>query len=313
MPPKPPTTLPTSNLPVVNVNSLKNPPKNSTVTTPDPNLENHLVLPITIFVENERLDTYALLDSGASTSFINSSLVRKNQIPTVNKSVPRYLEVIDGRPISSGPVIKQTLPLVLSIYDHQEIIPFDVVSLGHYPVILGVSWLKLHNPSISWPEHKLRFLSCATGVTCHQVQSSVDTPATTPQPNLPGRHDPLHAASIICNQDVIDHVYQSEQIPGPDVVPQCYSAFLKLFSSDEANKLPGHRSYDHAIELEPGAVANFGPIYSLSEIELTTLREYLAENTSKGFIRPSTSSAGAPILFVKKRTAPFGSLSITGR
>ena len=44
----------------------------------------------------------------------------------------------------------------------------------------------------------------------------------------------------------------------------------------------------------------FRPIYSLSAVELTALNAYLKENLSKGFIRSSTSPAGAPILFVKK-------------
>jgi hypothetical protein len=36
-------------------------------------------------------------------------------------------------------------------------------------------------------------------------------------------------------------------------------------------------------------------------MELATLREYIDENLSKNFIRHSKSSAGAPILFVKKK------------
>jgi hypothetical protein len=38
----------------------------------------------------------------------------------------------------------------------------------------------------------------------------------------------------------------------------------------------------------------------LSAIELKALDEYLKENLAKGFIRQSSSPAGAPILFVKK-------------
>ena len=42
----------------------------------------------------------------------------------------------------------------------------------------------------------------------------------------------------------------------------------------------------------------YEPIYSLSEIELTVLRAYLDAHLANGFIQPSTSPAGAPILFV---------------
>jgi hypothetical protein len=44
----------------------------------------------------------------------------------------------------------------------------------------------------------------------------------------------------------------------------------------------------------------YRPIYSLSEKELTALREYLKENQKKGFIRPLVANASYPILFIPK-------------
>ena len=38
----------------------------------------------------------------------------------------------------------------------------------------------------------------------------------------------------------------------------------------------------------------------MSQTELLTLKEYIEENLAKGFIRHSSSPAGAPVLFVKK-------------
>ena len=84
-------------------------------------------------------------------------------------------------------------------------------------------------------------------------------------------------------------------------IPREYHDFLDVFSKSEADSLPPHRPYDHAIELEPGTTPFHGPIYRLSETELETLQTYLDENLAKGFIRSSTSPAGAPILFVKKK------------
>ena len=42
-------------------------------------------------------------------------------------------------------------------------------------------------------------------------------------------------------------------------------------------------------------------MYSLSKQELEALWKWLDENLAKGFIRPSSSPAGSPILFVKKK------------
>jgi len=51
----------------------------------------------------------------------------------------------------------------------------------------------------------------------------------------------------------------------------------------------------------------FGPIYSLSAVELKALDDYRKENLEKGFVRPSSSPAASSILFVKK---PDGSLRL---
>lgn len=85
-------------------------------------------------------------------------------------------------------------------------------------------------------------------------------------------------------------------------VPEKYK---DLLSPKESTALPPHRPYDMAINLVPGTTPPFGPIYSLTEPERVALVEYLEENLSKGFIQHSTSSAGAPILFVKKKDGSF--------
>ena len=43
------------------------------------------------------------------------------------------------------------------------------------------------------------------------------------------------------------------------------------------------------------------PSYRMASVELRELNEQLLELLDKGFIRPSTSSWGAPALFVKKK------------
>ena len=43
------------------------------------------------------------------------------------------------------------------------------------------------------------------------------------------------------------------------------------------------------------------PPYRMAPAELKELKEQLQELLDKGFIRPSTSPWGAPVLFVKKK------------
>ncbi|MBW0574321.1 hypothetical protein O181_114036 [Austropuccinia psidii MF-1] len=92
-----------------------------------------------------------------------------------------------------------------------------------------------------------------------------------------------------------------------DLPPSSYHDSLEeLWDEEEepeevkAEKLPPHCACDHHIELE-GSLPPVGVIYSLSKQESDTLRAYISENVEKGFIQPSSSSTGAPVLFVKKK------------
>ena len=79
----------------------------------------------------------------------------------------------------------------------------------------------------------------------------------------------------------------------PDVFPE------------ELPGLPLDREIEFAIELIPGT----GPIskapYRMAPAELKELKEQLQELLDKGFIRPSVSPWGAPVLFVKKKDGSF--------
>src|SRR3979490_3396368 len=83
-------------------------------------------------------------------------------------------------------------------------------------------------------------------------------------------------------------------------IPREYHDFLDVFSKTRANTVAPHRPYDLKIELKDGT-SPFGPIYSLSQSELKTLREFLDEHISMGFICPSRSPGGAPVLFTCKK------------
>ncbi|GBG90281.1 hypothetical protein CBR_g50459 [Chara braunii] len=61
------------------------------------------------------------------------------------------------------------------------------------------------------------------------------------------------------------------------------------------------RPIRHGITLEAGAVPLRGCIYCMSEEELKVLRAQLNDLLDKGWIRPSCSPYGAPVLFVPKQ------------
>ena len=88
---------------------------------------------------------------------------------------------------------------------------------------------------------------------------------------------------------------------GTPAVLKPYCNLEGIFSEEKANELPVSSPYNHEIKLEGDCQPPYSSIYPLSTPKLHVLREYLHDNLAKGFIRHSTSSAGAPILFVKKK------------
>ncbi|EDN10041.1 hypothetical protein HCAG_05844 [Histoplasma mississippiense (nom. inval.)] len=87
----------------------------------------------------------------------------------------------------------------------------------------------------------------------------------------------------------------------PTGLPDYVMPYAHIFSEEAAISAQRPEEAEHRIDLEPGARPPFMPIYNLSETELAALREYLKNALDKGWIQPSSSPAGAPILFVPKK------------
>ena len=290
----------------------------------------HFILACTITDAKRKLDTHTLVDCGASGfSFVDGEFVRQHNLPLFTLAEPRRLEVIDGRPIDSGD-ITHIVKIGLNVGGHRETLSAFVTQLGHYPLVLGIPWLRHHDPTIRWAAGTLTFDSARCTTTCAGTTIKVqalDPPPARPTraqpPKAPEPTRPLSIAAVsltafrkiakkehrlhdkastfaISAADIEAMINPPEKGEPPDL-PEEYRDFGELFSESEANKLPPHRPGDHRIDLKEGTVPSFGPLYSLSRQELEALRKWLDENLAKGFIRTSSSSAGAPILFVKKK------------
>ncbi|GKA13255.1 putative nucleotidyltransferase, ribonuclease H [Tanacetum coccineum] len=74
---------------------------------------------------------------------------------------------------------------------------------------------------------------------------------------------------------------------------------------DDLPRLPPSRQVEFKIDLVPGAAPVARAPYRLAPSEMKELSEQLKELLEKGFIRPSSSPWGAPVLFVKKKDGSF--------
>ena len=277
------------------------------------------------------IPAHALIDSGASSDFIDSDFVQRYHLSLDKKDTPMDLFVIDGRPIASGSVT-HSCSLKVRLGGDSTPLKFDVTKLGPYPVVLGLPWLKSNNPHINWRNGTvvLPAIGLRPSVELHALPWVPNDKEHTFKDIAFVEADGLHALSVLpdshvgtlfyTGSNVLDHLaagtYDSERKPAfPDtlmdtpeysaelrkLVPAQYHDLIDAFSKQKADTLPPHRPYDLSIVLEDGKTPPFGPIYPLSELELQALSDWLKDNLSKGFIQASQSPAGAPILFVKKK------------
>ncbi|CAD6921359.1 unnamed protein product [Tilletia controversa] len=161
---------------------------------------------------------------------------------------------------------------------------FYVADIGNFDIILGLPWLLRHDPHIDWQRHLLLFDRCPS--TCKTPQGCTPFIKTgwtaSPRALLPSSSAPSHDVDL-------------SKVP-----PQLHD-LAPVFSKSSAQQLPPHRPYDITLPLKPDTVPPRGPLYILSPKELKTLHEWLEEQLRLGLIRPSSSPASSPILFVKKK------------
>jgi transposase InsO family protein len=83
------------------------------------------------------------------------------------------------------------------------------------------------------------------------------------------------------------------------------AGYRDVFPAELPHQLPPRRDVDHRIELQPFSTPPSRPAYRLSNTELDELKKQLTELLDLGFIQPSKSPYGAPVLFVKKKDGTF--------
>jgi hypothetical protein len=192
-------------------------------------------------------NTTALIDCGASENFVDKAYAAANEIPTQRKITPRRVLTVDGSEVTGGPVTHDA-QVSMTINHHTEDIRLHCITIGNAPVILGLPWLKLHNPTIDWRAHRLSFHSdkCAERclTTSPQATAVAEEQATeqyyrkTPDTDE-RKDDPWE----VCNT-VMEKIKETEkELPGKpeDIVPEEYHEFLGVFANKEPTEPPPYR------------------------------------------------------------------------
>jgi hypothetical protein len=143
-------------------------------------------------------------------------------------------------------------------------------------VILGMDWLSKHKVLIDYAMKSVK-LTTPDGKELEFVAEPV---VTTKGFSNRAKVNQLDAS-------------QGSEVPVvnefPDVFPE------------ELPGMPPNRDIEFVIELKPSTAPIYKTPFSMTTLELAELNEHMKELLEKGFICPSSSPWGAPVIFVPKK------------
>ncbi|KAL0549384.1 hypothetical protein IC582_013866 [Cucumis melo] len=233
---------------------------------------------------------FVLFDSGSSHSFISSVFVQHVGLEVEPLGSVLSVSTPFGEVLLSKEKIKACR---VEIANYVLDVTLLVLDMHDFDVILGMDWLLANHASIdcfgkevvfnpsSGPSFKFR----GADIVCiPKVISAMKASKLLSQ----GTWGILASVVDTREQEVF---LSSEPVVReyPDVFP------------DELPVLPPPREIDFVIELERGTAPISRASYRMARAELKELKVQLQELLDKGFIRPSVSPWGAPVLFVKKK------------
>ncbi|KAJ3487209.1 hypothetical protein NLI96_g3698 [Meripilus lineatus] len=269
------------------------------------------------------LSAVALIDSGSLYCFIDPAFVHSASLHTTSIT-PIPLRLFNS---SKGQSITQVVHELPLCFPSSDIMPltFYITPLDSTcSIVLGYSWLTHYNLGIDWV---LRCITFPPLLQEEPPQTSTDAPAcivtafatsallssTPPSISLVNaaaflRASKLEGSNSFCillsdlsiSTSICKVLLEKDQ-PDLSNIPHEYYNFADVLSESQANTLALHHLYDLKINLDEGVSPLWELIYSLSQDELHALCEFIEENLCTGFIRPSCSLYGVPVLFVQKK------------
>ena len=258
-----------------------------------------------------------LVDSGSTHSFVDAQFAHRHLNPFPITPIP--LRLFDG---SSNSTITEAveLPLRFPSGNVTPIILYLTQLDSSCSMVLGHNWLSRYNPLIDWELGSIKLRASSTNVSASTSTEPAAAATQLPRPtsSAPPQISLINAAAFaraakmegsqvfqICLSDPAFAQARSTSVqpdkPDLSTLPTDYQDFADVFDKKKADKVPPHRPYDLEIKIEGSDKPPIGPIYSVSPSELEALRKFIDEHLNIGFIRPSKSPHGAPVLFVRKK------------
>ncbi|GJW02481.1 putative reverse transcriptase domain-containing protein [Tanacetum coccineum] len=205
-----------------------------------------------------------LFDSGADRSFVSTTFSTLLDIIPNTLDVNYAVELADRRIAKTNTMLRG---YTIGLLGHPFNINLMPVELGSFDVIIGMDWLANNHAVILYDEKVVR-IPFGDEVLIVQGDRSDK-----------GKKSTLNIISCTKTQKYMEKEVFLEDLPG----------------------LPPARQVEFQIDLVPGAAPVARTPCRLVLSKMQELSTQLQEISDKGFIRPSSSVWGAPVLFVKNK------------
>ena len=179
-----------------------------------------MVFPVELRGERRSVKTMAMIDSGASSIFIHKRFIDNQHVWTVKLDKPISLVNADDTANKIGAITEQ-VRLKLILAEHEEEITASVAEIGEYDLIIGVNWLRHHNPDIDWKEGSLELSRCPT--KCTSSGTRVFEPRADPKRRVvtPERKYKVAIAEVDEDVETVDEwELEDEEVEDRDPEPE---------------------------------------------------------------------------------------------
>jgi len=93
---------------------------------------------------------------------------------------------------------------------------------------------------------------------------------------------------------------KAEQPKNVEIPPE-FRQYGKVFSDEEAQRLPKHQPWDHKIDLIPGMEMKKTTVYRLTPIKKVALKEYIEDGLKRGTLHRSKAPHACSFFFINKK------------